>query len=142
LAKNVHWVFQLFEKDKEGKPVYFQDILHSVKRFSSNRINKAENSEGALGQKESKKIIGMDQFRTRKWMAWQHQVALNIMVACFILKEKLLCFDDLPWLSAYNIKEWIGYKLSKALTDEQMIDRIFIRHLQRQKDINRYYRIN
>ena len=92
--------------------------------------------------KESKNIIGMDQFQTRKWMAWQHQVALNIIVACFILKEKLLCFDDLPLLSAYDIKEWISYKLSKTWTDEQMIDRIFIRHLQRQKDINRYYRIN
>lgn len=92
--------------------------------------------------KESKNIIGMDQFQTRKWMAWQHQVALNIIVACFILKEKLLCFDDLPLLSAYDIKEWIGHKLYKPWTDEQMIDRIFNRHLQRQKDINRYYGIN
>jgi putative transposase len=53
MPNHVHWVFQLFEKDNEGKPVYLQDILHSVKRFSSNRINKAENREGALWQKES-----------------------------------------------------------------------------------------
>jgi putative transposase len=53
MPNHVHWVFQLFEKDNEGKPVYLQDILHSVKRFSSNRINKVENREGALWQKES-----------------------------------------------------------------------------------------
>jgi putative transposase len=53
MPNHVHWVFQLFDKDNEGKPVYLQDILHSVKRFSSNRINKVENREGALWQKES-----------------------------------------------------------------------------------------
>jgi REP element-mobilizing transposase RayT len=33
--------------------VYLQDILHSVKRHSSNKINKAENRSGKLWQKES-----------------------------------------------------------------------------------------
>jgi SRSO17 transposase len=39
--------------------------------------------------KESRQILGIDQFQTRKWLAWQHQVALNSMVSSFILKEKL-----------------------------------------------------
>lgn len=53
MPNHVHWVFQLFEKDEKGQPVYLQDILHSVKRFSSNRINKVEKREGTLWQKES-----------------------------------------------------------------------------------------
>jgi putative transposase len=53
MPNHVHWVVELFEKDTNGEPVYLQDILHSVKRFSSNRINKAENREGTLWQKES-----------------------------------------------------------------------------------------
>jgi putative transposase len=53
MPNHVHWVFQLYEKDNEGNPVYLQDILHSVKRFSSNQINKLENRKGALWQKES-----------------------------------------------------------------------------------------
>lgn len=53
MPNHVHWVFQLFEKDTEGNPVYLQDILQSVKRFSSNQINKVENREGTLWQKES-----------------------------------------------------------------------------------------
>ena len=53
MPNHVHWVFELFEKDREGSPVYLQDILQSVKRFSSNQINKLENREGTLWQKES-----------------------------------------------------------------------------------------
>ncbi len=90
--------------------------------------------------KESKYVLGMDQFQTRKWQAWQHQVALNIMVSSFFLKEKLLCFDDLPLLSAADIREWLCFKLSQTRTDEEMIELMFFRHLRRQKDINRYYK--
>ena len=90
--------------------------------------------------KESKQVLGLDQFQTRKWQAWQHQVALNIMVSCFILKEKLFCFDDLPLLSAADIKEWLCFKLAQNRTDEEMIELMFFRHLRRQKDINRYYK--
>jgi len=50
--------------------------------------------------KEAKSILGMDQFQTRKWLAWYHQVAMNIMTMGFMLKEKLFNFSDLPLLSA------------------------------------------
>lgn len=90
--------------------------------------------------KECKQVLGMDQFQTRKWQAWHHQVALNLMVACFILKEKLANFWEIPLLSAADIKEWICFKLYKNLTDNEMIMLMFARHVKRQEDINRYYR--
>ena len=31
--------------------------------------------------KESKQILGLHQFQTRKWLAWQHQVAFNFLVS-------------------------------------------------------------
>ena len=89
--------------------------------------------------KESKQILGLDQFQTRKWLAWQHQVALNFLVSSFLLKEKIHCFDDLPLLSARDIKEFITFKLYKQMTEEQMIDKMFERHLMRQRDINYAY---
>ena len=89
--------------------------------------------------KESKQILGLDQFQTRKWLAWQHQVALNFLVSSFILKEKLLCFDDLPLLSARDIKQMFVFKLYKEMTEEQLIDKMFKRHLLRQRDINNSY---
>jgi SRSO17 transposase len=92
--------------------------------------------------KESKYILGIDQFQTRKWLAWCHQVALNFLVSSFILKEKLLCFEDLPLLSARDIKEMLVFQLYKQMTHDQMIDRLFTRHMNRQADINYSYSKN
>lgn len=86
--------------------------------------------------KESKYILGIDQFQTRKWLAWQHQVALNFIVSSFILKEKIHSFDDLPLLTARDIKEILVFQLFKKMTEDEMIDKIFNRHLKRQRDIN------
>jgi putative transposase len=53
MPNHVHWIFELLKADTEGKPVYLQDILQSVKRKSSRQINLFENRTGALWQKES-----------------------------------------------------------------------------------------
>lgn len=53
MPNHVHWVVELLETDTEGNPVYLEDILYSVKRFSATQINKNENRRGALWQKES-----------------------------------------------------------------------------------------
>lgn len=89
--------------------------------------------------KESKQILGLDQFQTRKWSAWQHQVALNFLVSSFILKEKLENFDDIPLLSARDIKEMLVFKIYRQMTESQMCERMFIRHVKRQRDINIAY---
>jgi SRSO17 transposase len=89
--------------------------------------------------KEAKYILGMDQFQTRKWLAWYHQVALNIMTMCFMLKEKLFCFKDLPLLSARDIKDWLSFNMAKELTETDMIQLIFNRHRRRQYAINSCY---
>jgi len=53
MSNHVHWVFRLKETDENGKPVYLQDIMHSVKRHTANQINKLTGEKGALWQKES-----------------------------------------------------------------------------------------
>ena len=53
MPNHVHWVFELFHVDKDGQPIYLQDVLQSVKRFSSNQINLAVNRKGSLWQKEN-----------------------------------------------------------------------------------------
>jgi len=86
--------------------------------------------------KENKQIPGMDEYQTRKWAVWQHQIALNFLLSTFVLKEKLHCFDDLPLLSAQDIKRWIIFKLYRQMSEDEMIDQIFERHCRRQRDIN------
>lgn len=53
MPNHVHWVFGLSKKDENSDPVYLQDIMQSIKRFSANRINKLEKRTGTLWQKES-----------------------------------------------------------------------------------------
>ena len=120
-------------------------------KFSFTNANQEQYTEQAIAYmqaqrffvehciKESKQILGLDQFQTRQWLAWHHQVALNFLVSSFMLKEKLHCFDDLPLLSARDIKDFITFKLHKQMSEEQMLDRIYERHLKRQQDINYSY---
>ena len=53
MPNHIHWVVELLEKDETGKPVYLEDLLKSVKRFTANTINKHENRKGSLWQDEN-----------------------------------------------------------------------------------------
>lgn len=53
MNNHVHWVFRLFDNNESGQPVYLQDILQSVKRFSANKINANEGLKGSVWQKEN-----------------------------------------------------------------------------------------
>ena len=53
MPNHVHWVFELYPRNQDGNPLYLQDLMQSVKRFSSNRINKVLGRTGPLWQKES-----------------------------------------------------------------------------------------
>jgi len=61
------------------------------------------------------------------------------MVSSFILKEKLRNNEDLPLLSARDIKELIIFQLHKQMTVDQMYEKIINRHIRCQKDINNAY---
>lgn len=53
MPNHVHWVLQLIEKDENGKPIWLEDVLKSVKQFSASQINLLEQQKGTLWQKES-----------------------------------------------------------------------------------------
>lgn len=89
--------------------------------------------------KEQKQILGLDQFQTRKWLSWQHQVALNLMVGSFLLMEKLQSKKDIPLLSARDIMDFLVFSFYKEMTEERMLLVLKERHFKRQKDINRCY---
>jgi SRSO17 transposase len=92
--------------------------------------------------KEAKSVLGLHQFQTRKWIAWYHQVALNMLLLLFIFREKLLNFKTMPLLSAWDIRQIMQVLvLSQMDSPNEAIKQIANRHLQRQKDINRYYSI-
>lgn len=61
MSNHVHWIITVFEKQKgvvvpnsdKEKPVYLQDLLHSVKLFTARRINENEHRSGQLWEAES-----------------------------------------------------------------------------------------
>lgn len=53
MPNHVHWVMELYNKDKNGKAVWLDDILKSVRQFSATQINQLEHISGKLWQKES-----------------------------------------------------------------------------------------
>lgn len=84
MPNHVHWVLQLLEKDEEGKPVYLQDILQSVKRHTANRINNAEGRVGNLWQKESFDTT----IRDEKHLYFAIEYTLNNPVSAGLVKDR------------------------------------------------------
>lgn len=128
-------------RTKNGEEIKYSFTNASIAQYTFKAIASMQAQRFFIEHciKESKSILGMDQFQTRKWLAWYHQVALNIMTMCFILEEKLVNFANIPLLSARDIRDWLCFLMSKQLTESQMIEIIYIRHLRRQRDVNQYY---
>jgi len=95
MPNHVHWVFRLFEKDEKGKPVYLQDIMNSVKRYSANQINKVENRKGSVWQSESFDTT----IRDEKHLYYAIEYTLNNPVAAGLVKSR----EDWPgnWCSGF-----------------------------------------
>ena len=84
MPNHIHWVFRVFEKDEKGHPVYLQDILYSVKRFTANSINKLENRTGPLWQKESFDTT----IRDEKHLYYAVEYTLNNPVSAGIANQR------------------------------------------------------
>ena len=88
--------------------------------------------------KEAKSVLGLNQFQTRKWIAWYHQVALNMLLLLFIFREKQIHFSDMPLLSAWDIAQIMQLLIISQMFDpDKVVEQINYRHYLRQKDINR-----
>lgn len=84
MPNHVHWVFRLFKKDEKGKPVYLQDNMNSVKRFSGNQLNKLENRKGTVWQAESFDTT----IRDEKHLYYAIEYTLNNPVKAGLVKNR------------------------------------------------------
>jgi SRSO17 transposase len=126
---------------KKGEEVKFSFTNATLAQYTEKAIAQMQSQRFFIEHnfKEQKQILGMDQFQTRKWLAWYHQIALNMLVGSFVLKEKLLHKKDVPLLSARDIMDFLVFKFYKEMTEERMLTMIQERHKKRQKDINHCY---
>lgn len=90
---------------------------------------------------DAKNEAGMDEYQARSWMAWYHHTALVMMAMLFLLRERLEQSDDLPLLSARDVKILLARVLPRRDADPQeLIRQLQARHRQRQSSIDSAYR--
>lgn len=127
-------------KTKKGVEIKYSFTNASLAQYTEKAVAQMQAQRFFIEHsfKEQKQLLKMDQFQTRKWLSWHHQMALNMMVGAFLLQEKLFNKDDAPLLSARDIMDFLIFKFYRETTAEGMLDRLRKRHQKRQDDINRY----
>src|SRR5690606_20519852 len=128
-------------KNKTGVEIKYSFSNANVEQYTKTAIAQMQAQRFFIEHsfKEQKQVLKMDQFQTRKWLSWYHQMALNMMVGAFLLHEKLFNKDDVPLLPARDIMDFLISQFYKGMTEEGMLKRLQKRHHIRQNDINRYY---
>ena len=87
---------------------------------------------------ECKTDIGMSEYQVRGWKAWHHHMAMCMMAQAYVLAEKKELQQEMPLLSAYDIRQVIMQTYIRKDNDYQQIEaQIRFRHKQRQDDILR-----
>ena len=87
---------------------------------------------------ECKTDIGMSEYQVRGWKAWHHHMAMCMMAQAYVLAEKKEHQQEMPLLSAYDIRQVIMQTYIRKDNDYQQVEaQIRYRHKQRQDDILR-----
>jgi hypothetical protein len=83
----------------------------------------------------------MSDYQVRKWNAWHHHMALVMLSLSFLVKERIFYKDECPLLSSRDIRLMIiAMLLNDPATVDKKIAQLEIRHEQRRRDIERYYK--
>lgn len=92
--------------------------------------------------REAKQELGMTDYQVRGWLAWHHHMALVMMAMAFTLSEKITQKQEMPLLSASDIRLILINKFAQTSKAKYSIEeQIRIRHQERKNDIiNRYKR--
>lgn len=84
---------------------------------------------------DAKSHLGMSDYQSRGWRAWQHHMVLVAMALVFVTEERLLQQGgELELLSARDIIEMIDYCLIGPRTAQQVMDQLNTRHARRRRD--------
>lgn len=93
--------------------------------------------------REAKQELGMTDYQVRGWLAWHHHMALVMMAMAFTLSEKITQKEEMPLLSASDIRLILIHKFAKTSMAKLSIEeQIRIRHQKRKTDIINRYKAN
>jgi SRSO17 transposase len=81
---------------------------------------------------DAKQEAGMSQYQVRGWLAWHHHMVMVMMAMHFILSEKVLFKEEMPLLSAYDVREiMLNVYPRKGMNQKEVMEQINKRHEQR-----------
>ena len=126
----VHLLIRKLEGDPKGRQ-YKYSLTNADQKTSMQRLAYQQSQrfwvEKAI--KDCKDALGMDEYQTRRWRAWHHQVSLTMLAAAFLMKLKIEKGEELPLLSVYDVKDLVTVILPVKKPDlESMWTIVLARH--------------
>lgn len=86
--------------------------------------------------------LGMSDYQVRSFRGFNNHMALTCVAMEYILRERLKNSQEVPLLSANDIRLLIAREIQSSdgySCDDHRMEQLQKRHRQRQKDIDRYY---
>jgi SRSO17 transposase len=91
---------------------------------------------------DAKSDCGMADYQVRKWTGWHHHMAMVMIAMLFMAEERTAQKDSVPLLSCADIIALLKHFLPQAaVTREEVIEQMHVRHDQRAASIESAYRV-
>ena len=91
---------------------------------------------------DAKSDCGMAEYQVRKWSGWHHHMAMVMIAMLFMAQERAAQKDRAPLLSCADIIALLKHFLPQAaVTREEVIEQMRVRHHQRSASIQSAYRV-
>jgi SRSO17 transposase len=82
---------------------------------------------------DGKSHVGMGDYQVRKWLGWQHHMALVGLAMLFVLEERLLAAKRHPLLSVRDVVELMSWYFMKHPSLEELMEVMGRRHHRRKQ---------
>lgn len=90
---------------------------------------------------DAKNELGLSGYQIRKWNAWQHHQSLTMMACMYMLTLKIARKPEYKMMSLRDIRIMIIANLfSNQETITKLHNQMLIRHKNRKRDIDRFYK--
>ena len=81
---------------------------------------------------DAKKEARMACYQVRQWLAWQHHIALVMLVLLFMTRQRMVLAEEHPLLTCHDIRCLLAFFLPRrAASDEEILRQMVVRHRKR-----------
>lgn len=151
------WVWDKGNADKQGirqtlvikRPIQKKDKI----KFSLSNIGQHEQDQKMFAFIQAQRCwvekcfrddshdLGMSDYQVRTYRGWNNHMALTCLAMEYVLNQKLEFKTSIPLLSYNDVRELLVELIQQSKPSFNFkFEQMLIRHRQRQKDINQYYK--